>query len=109
MNTVETNSGREIFAGPSRRGFLEGIGTTAFLLAFHLPVGPARAAGSPGGSRQFNAFLAIGEDDLVTAIIAQAEGGQRHSTGMTQIIAAESAAASPRLRYPFTTETPPQH
>src|SRR5712671_5664430 len=104
MNTVETNSGREIFAGPSRRGFLEGIGTTAFLLAFHLPVGPARAAGSPLGSGQFNAFLAIGEDDLVTAIIAQAEGGQGNSTGMTQVIAAELGAAWPRMRYRFTAE-----
>jgi len=104
MNTVETNSGREIFAGPSRRGFLEGIGTTAFLLAFHLPVGPARAAGSPGGSGQFNAFLAIGEDDIVTAIIAQAEGGQGNSTGMTQVIAAELGAAWPRMRYRFTSE-----
>src|SRR6267378_3698621 len=104
MNTVETSSGREIFAGPSRRGFLEAIGTTAFLLAFHLPVGLASAAGSPGGSGQFNAFLAIGEDDVVTAIIAQTEGGQGNSTGMTQVIAAELGAAWPRMRYQFTTE-----
>ena len=109
MNTVETNSGREIFAGPSRRSFLEGIGTTAFLLAFHLPVGPASAAGSPGGSGQFNAFLAIGEDDIVTAIIAQAEGGQGNSTGMTQVIAAELGAAWPRMRYRFTTERRPEY
>ena len=48
MNTVETSSGREIVGGTSRRGFLEGIGTTAFLLAFQLPVSPGRA-GEPSG------------------------------------------------------------
>src|SRR3981189_3601664 len=104
MNTVETSSGRAILAGPSRRGFLEAIGTTAFVLAFHLPVGPARAAGSPGGSGQFNAFLAIAEGEIVTGIIAQAEGGQGNSTGMTQVIAAELGAAWPRMRYRFTSE-----
>src|SRR5260370_32796158 len=101
MNTVETNSGREIFAGPSRRGFLGGIGTTAFLLAFQLPVGPARAAGSPGGSGQFNAFLAIGEDDIGTAIIAQTEGGQGNSTRRTQVHAARLGAAWPPKRSRF--------
>jgi len=39
MNTVETSSGREIFAGPNRRAFLEGIGASAFLVAFQLPLG----------------------------------------------------------------------
>src|ERR1700730_8759117 len=104
MNTVETSSGREIVAGPSRRGFLEGIGTTAFLLAFQLPVSPGRAREPSGVFGQFNAFLAIGDDDVVTAIIAQAEGGQGNSTGMTQVIAAELGAAWPRMRYRFTTE-----
>lgn len=104
MNTVETSSGREIAGGTSRRGFLEGIGTTAFLLAFQLPVSPGRAGEPSGVSGQFNAFLAIGEDDVVTAIIAQTEGGQGNSTGMTQVIAAELGAAWPRMRYRFTTE-----
>ena len=85
MNTVETSSGREIVGGTSRRGFLEGIGTTAFLLAFQLPVSAGRAGEPSGVSGQFNAFLAIGEDDVVTAIIAQTEGGQGNSTGMTQV------------------------
>ena len=109
MNTVETSSGRRIVAGPSRRGFLEGIGATAFLLAFQLPVSPGRAGEPSGVSGQFNAFLAIGEDDIVTAIIAQTEGGQGNSTGMTQVIAAELGAAWPRMRYRFTTERRPEY
>ncbi|HSV24163.1 MAG TPA: molybdopterin cofactor-binding domain-containing protein, partial [Xanthobacteraceae bacterium] len=109
MNTVETSSGREIVGGTSRRGFLEGIGTTAFLLAFQLPVSPGRAGEPSGVSGQFNAFLAIGEDDVVTAIIAQTEGGQGNSTGMTQVIAAELGAAWPRMRYRFTTERRPEY
>src|ERR1700730_9254103 len=109
MNTIETCSGRRIVAGPSRRGFLEGIGATAFLLAFHQPVSPGRAGEPSGVSEQFNAFLAIGEDDVVTAIIAQTEGGQGNSTGMTQVIAAELGAAWPRMRYRFTTERRPEY
>src|SRR6266404_3449426 len=109
MNTVETSSGREIVGGTSRRGFLEGIGTTAFLLAFQLPVSTGRAGEPSGVSGQFNAFLAIGEDDVVTAIIAQTEGGQGNSTGITQVIAAELGAAWPRTRYRFTTERRPEY
>src|SRR5712664_508335 len=89
---------------PGRRAFLEGVGTTAFLLAFQLPSTGARAKESSARPGQFNAFLAIGEDDLVTAIIAQTEGGQGNSTGMTQVMAAELGAAWPRMRYQFTTE-----
>src|SRR5580700_1985091 len=99
MNTVETGSSRRMVAEPSRRGFLEGIGTTAFLLAFQLPVSPGCAGDPSGISEQFNAFLAIGEDDVVTAIIAQTECGQGNSTGMTQVIAAELGAAWQRVRY----------
>jgi len=109
MNTVETGSSRRMVAEPSRRGFLEGIGTTAFLLAFQLPVSPGRAGEPSGVSGQFNAFLAIGEDDIVTAIIAQTGGGQGNSTGMTQVIAAELGAAWPRMRYRFTTERRPEY
>ena len=109
MNTVETSPGRGIVAGPSRRGFLEGIGTTAFFLAFQLPVSPGRAGEPSWVSGQFNAFLAIGEDDVVTAIIAQTEGGQGNSIGMTQVIAAELGAAWPRMRYRFTTERRPEY
>jgi isoquinoline 1-oxidoreductase beta subunit len=57
MNTVETSSGREIVGGTSRGGFLEGIGTTFFLLAFQLPVSPGRAGEPSGVSGQFNASL----------------------------------------------------
>jgi isoquinoline 1-oxidoreductase subunit beta len=104
MNTVEISLGRGTLAGPSRRGFLEGIGATAFLVAFQVPISSGRAARPSGAPGQFNAFLAIGEDDIVTAIIAQTEGGQGISTGMTQVIAAELGAAWPQMRYRFTTE-----
>ena len=89
---------------PSRRAFIEGVGTVAFLLGFQLPNTGAQAKEQSERPGQFNAFLAIGEDDFVTAIIAQTEGGQGNSTGMTQVIAAELGAAWPKMRYQFTTE-----
>jgi isoquinoline 1-oxidoreductase subunit beta len=101
---IERCSARDACALSSRRAFLEGAGTTAFLLAFQLPIAGALAEEFPVRSGQFNAFLAIGEDDIITAIIAQTEGGQGNSTGMTQVIAAELGAAWPRMRYQFTTE-----
>ena len=104
MNVEQVNTESKSPTSPSRRTFLEGVGTTAFLLAFQLPVSGARAGNSPASPGQFNAFLAIGEDDIVTAIIAQTEGGQGNSTGMTQVIASELGAAWPRMRYRFTTE-----
>src|SRR5260370_1679617 len=104
MNVEQVNAESKSPTSPSRRTFLEGVGTTAFLLAFQLPVSGSRAGDSPASPGQFNAFLAIGEDDIVTAIIAQAEGGQGNSTGMTQVIAAELGAAWPRMRYRFTSE-----
>ena len=104
MNMEQHCLNRDPGVLPSRRAFLEGVGTTAFLLAFQLPISGARAKESPARPGQFNAFLAIGEDDIVTAIIAQAEGGQGNSTGMTQVIAAELGAAWPRMRYQFTTQ-----
>src|SRR5260370_3565584 len=108
MTTVEISLGRGTLAGPSRRGFLEGIGATAFLLPFQVRISSGRAAQPSGDAGQFNAFLAIGEDDIVTAILAQTEGGQGNSTGMTQVIAAELGAAWPRMRYRFTTERRPE-
>src|SRR5712675_821280 len=104
MNVEQVNTESKSPTSPSRRTFLEGVVTTAFLLAFQLPVSGARAGDSPASPGQFNAFLAIGEDDIVTAIIAQTEGGQGNSTGMTQVIAAELGAAWPRMRYQFTTQ-----
>jgi isoquinoline 1-oxidoreductase subunit beta len=109
MDIVETSSDRGLGVGPSRRAFLEGIGASAFLLAFQLPASVGRAGEPPAISGQLNAFLAIGEDDMVTAIIAQTEGGQGNSTGMTQVIAAELGAAWPRMRYRFTTERRPEY
>jgi hypothetical protein len=53
MNIVEDSSDSGLGVGPSRRGFLEGIGTTAFLLAFQLRSAPdarVNRQGSPGNS-----------------------------------------------------------
>src|SRR5258706_420883 len=104
MNVDSISSSHGVATSPSRRAFLEGIGTAAFLLALQVPVAGARAKESPSSPGQLNAFLAIGEDDIVTAIIAQTEGGQGTSTGMTKVIAAELGAAWPQMRYRFTTE-----
>src|SRR6266404_4712672 len=74
------------------------LGTVGFLLAFGLPIDaralPTRVASAqtpeaaPVGQlsgRRFNAFLAVGTDNVVTAIVAQTEGGQGISTGMPQV------------------------
>src|ERR1700745_3516585 len=65
MTIVENSSDPGFRAGPSRRAFLEGIGTSAFLLAFQLPASVGRAGEPPALSGQFNAFLAIDQDDMV--------------------------------------------
>src|SRR5258707_7519087 len=109
MNMEQHCLNRDPGVLPSRRAFLEGAGATALLLDCQLPISGARAKESPARPGQFNAFLAIGEDDIVTAIIAQTEGGQGNSTGMTQVIAAELGAAWPRMRYLFTTERRPEY
>ena len=109
MNSFESSSNLSLSVDSTRRAFLEGIGTSAFLLAFHLPARVARAGEPSSVPGQSNAFLAIGEDDIVTAIIAQTEGGQGNSTGMTQVIAAELGAAWPQMRYRFTTERRPEY
>jgi len=54
--------------------------------------------------KRFNAFLTVSSDDIVTAIIAQTEGGQGNSTGMPQVIAAELGADWDKMRVQFSTE-----
>jgi len=96
-----------------RRGFI--FGSTAFVLAFHLPTLAAqeRRKGAPApkaapiadaDGQRFNAFLTVSSDDIVTAIIAQTEGGQGNSTGMPQVIAAELGADWDKMRVQFSTE-----
>src|SRR6267143_1367103 len=99
--------------GVDRRGFI--FGSTAFVLAFHLPAlaAQARRKGPPApkaapiadaDGQRFNAFLTVSSDDIVTAIIAQTEGGQGNSTGMPQVIAAELGADWDKMRVQFSTE-----
>ena len=93
------------------------LGTLGFLLAFELPVDartPPTRVGSPQtpeaapigqlSGRRFNAFLAVGTDNFVTAIVAQTEGGQGISTGMPQVMASELGADWTKMRVQFTTE-----
>lgn len=103
----------------SRRDLLFGAGAAAFVLAFSLPgraaAGAKHALSSPlaapiddGAARRLNAFLAIDSDNIVTAIIAQTEGGQGNSTGMPQVLASELGADWDRMRVQFTTERRPE-
>ena len=98
------------------------IGTLGFLLAFELPFGARGAAPTRGGppqtpqaapigqlpGRRFNAYLAVGTDNVVTAIVAQTEGGQGISTGLPQVIASELGADWSKMRVQFTTERRPE-
>src|SRR6266404_7672595 len=100
-------------AGMDRRDFI--FGSAAFVLAFHMlplaaqparkgPPAPKAAPIADFGGQRFNAFLTVGSDDIVTAIIAQTEGGQGNSTGMPQVIAAELGADWDKMRVQFSTD-----
>ncbi|MFP3553956.1 molybdopterin cofactor-binding domain-containing protein [Paraburkholderia sp. SIMBA_049] len=93
----------------SRRSLLKSAGSAAFLLAFNMPVRAALAGGDVAAKQLANSFLSIGTDNLVTAIIAQTEGGQGNSTGIPQVIAAELGADWTLMRYRFTTERRPEY
>jgi CO/xanthine dehydrogenase Mo-binding subunit len=98
------------------------IGTLGFLLGFELPVGARAGTATRVGSpqtpqaapigqlpgRRFNAYLAVGTDNVVTAIVAQTEGGQGISTGLPQVIASELGADWSKMRVQFTTERRPE-
>ncbi len=99
--------------GVNRRDFL--VGSATFVLAFYVPAqaapphrkGPPAPKAAPiadGDGQRFNAFLTVGSDDIVTAVIAQTEGGQGNSTGMPQVLAAELGADWDKMRVQFSTE-----
>jgi isoquinoline 1-oxidoreductase beta subunit len=103
----------------SRRDLLLGGGAAAFVLAFSLPgraasatshalSSPAAAPINGEAAQRLNAFLAIDTNNIVTAIIAQTEGGQGNSTGMPQVLASELGADWGRMRVQFTTERRPE-
>src|ERR1700730_18953341 len=97
----------------SRRAILKGAAGSVFLLAFSVPaLGKEAIAGAmvpqdAAVGQLLNAFMAIGADNIVTAIIAQTEGGQGNSTGITQVLAAELGAEWALMRYQFTSERLP--
>jgi isoquinoline 1-oxidoreductase beta subunit len=92
---------------------LKAAAGSAFLLAFSMPAlgrqarGGAMVEQDAAAGQHLNAFLAIGTDNVVTAIIAQTEGGQGNSTGITQVLAAELGADWSLMRYQFTSERLP--
>src|SRR5260370_25412532 len=99
--------------GVNRRDFL--VGSATFVLAFYVPAqaapphrkGPPAPKAAPiadGDGQRFNAFLTVGSDDIVTAIIAQTDGGQGNSTGMPQVPPAQLPADWDKLRVQFSTE-----
>ncbi|MDM9628491.1 molybdopterin-dependent oxidoreductase [Rhizobium sp. S152] len=93
----------------TRRSLLKGMSAAAFIIAFTTPTRAVWAQGQASDATNFNGFISIDRDNTVTAILAQTEGGQGNSTGMTQIIAAELGAAWPSMRYQFTTERRPEY
>jgi len=98
---------QEPAAAIDRRAFLRA--GAAFLLAFELPSSTAAADPAIAGIRRFNAFLEVGADNVVTAILAQTEAGQGASTGMPQVIAGELGAGWALTKYRFTTELLPEY
>lgn len=94
----------------SRRDFLKsGIGLT---LAIYLPASLAAAESGPGktgamakaasptppGYFEPNAFVRIGEDDMVTVIVKHLEMGQGTYTGLPTLVAEELDAAWSQIR-----------
>jgi len=101
MNTVETSSGREIFAGPSRRGFLEAIGTTLCLVSTYRSASHARL--DRQGLRAIQRLPCYRRGYIVTAIIAQprvVRGTRRDDPGHR----CELGAAGRGCDYRFTSE-----
>lgn len=92
---------------PMRRDLLKSIGAAAFVVAFHVP--SRVLAATQAVAHRFNAFLLIGNDDIVTVLVAQTEGGQGSSTGIPQVIASELGAEWTKVRYQFTTERLPEY
>jgi len=88
----------------SRRGFLK-IGTTAaggLLVGFYLPAGKeAAAAQSLTASKNLNAFVHIGTDDLVTFIIHKPENGQGTTTSLSQLLAEELEVDWKKIRWQY--------
>ncbi|MFS4438451.1 molybdopterin cofactor-binding domain-containing protein [Paracoccaceae bacterium GXU_MW_L88] len=81
----------------TRRGFMAAAG--GFVMALTLPVKGARAQAAGGNAPlEPNAFVRIGEDDLVTVMIRNLEMGQGPLTGLTTLVAEELDADWSQMR-----------
>jgi isoquinoline 1-oxidoreductase beta subunit len=88
--------------GPTRRSVLGG--GMALVLGLALPGRARGAAAEPAGAQLApNAFVRIGEDDLVTIIIKHIEFGQGAATGLATIVADELDADWEQVRIEFAT------
>ncbi len=72
----------------SRRGFMIGVGATGAGLTISLLDGAATGA-LASEQPEVNAWVHIGEDDVVTIRIARSEMGQGTLTGLAQLVAEE--------------------
>lgn len=80
----------------TRRAFVGG--SSALVIAFHLPR-TGRAAAPPGKKvLSPNAFLRIGEDDSVLVLVPKSEMGQGALTALPMIVAEELGAEFSRIR-----------
>ena len=92
----------------SRRSFLQ-IGTTAaggLLVGFYLPGKGELAAQSGPTSKNLNAFVHIGTDDLVTFVIHKPENGQGTTTSLAQLLAEELEADWKKIRWEYAPINP---
>jgi isoquinoline 1-oxidoreductase beta subunit len=88
----------------SRRDFLQNAATlgAGLTVAFYLPTAAAktveRLTGVAPATTDFNAFLKIGNDDIVTVYIKHLEMGQNVYTGLPMILAEELGADWSKIR-----------
>ena len=86
----------------SRRSFIGG--GAALVIGLSLPGrarGAASAAGATAPRLEANAFVRIGQDDLVTIVIKHIEFGQGAATGLATIVADELDADWAQVRIEF--------
>jgi isoquinoline 1-oxidoreductase subunit beta len=88
--------------GFNRRNFLRASAATAggLLIGFYLPERKARAADTPAGNK-LNAWVRVGNDDVVTLYIHKAEMGQGTVTSLSMLLAEELECDWSRIHTEF--------
>jgi len=87
----------------NRRNFLRAGATAAggLMLGFYLPDRKARAAETPATGNKLNAFVLVGNDDIVTLYIHKAEMGQGTVTSLSMLLAEELECDWSKIRTEF--------